>query len=99
MGKLLQVHCYSHTYIEFVREKVILFDRWLNSQSITTFEGLRDLIIIEDFKNSLSKNVATFVGERKDLTPSSVAVLAVTMRSCMVFRAFSFLSQIVGISP
>ena len=60
----------------FVRDKEVLFDRWLNSQEISTFEGLRDLILLEDFKNCLPKNVATYVSEHKDLKPSSAAVLA-----------------------
>ena len=54
----------------------MLFDRWLNSQDITTFEGLPDLILLEDFKNCLPKNVATYISEHKDLKPSSAAVLA-----------------------
>ena len=66
----------SLTYVEFIREKELLFDRWLNSQDITSFEGLRDLIILEDFKNCLPKNVATYVSEHKQIRPSSAAVLA-----------------------
>lgn len=66
----------SLTYVEFLREKEVLFDRWLSSQNITTFEALRDLIITEDFKNCLPKNVATYLGEHKDLKPSDAAVRA-----------------------
>ena len=64
------------SYVEFVRDKEVLFDRWLNSQEISTFEGLRDLILLEDFKNCLPKNVATYVSEHKHIKPSSAAVLA-----------------------
>lgn len=48
-------------------EKELLFDRWVNSLDITTFEGLCDLIILEDFLNGLPKNVATFVSEHKNI--------------------------------
>ena len=66
----------SLTHVEFMREKELLFDRWLSSQNITTFEDLRDIVILEDFKNCLPKSDATFVSEHKDLTASSAAVLA-----------------------
>lgn len=66
----------SLTYVEFVREKELLFDRWINSEEITTFEGLRNEMILEDFKSCLPKNVATFLSEHKGLIPSSAAVRA-----------------------
>ena len=44
----------------------MLFDRGVGSQNITSFEGLRDLIIMEDFRNCLPKNVSTYLGEHKD---------------------------------
>ena len=66
----------SLTHVEFMREKEFLCDRWLNSQEVTTFEGLRDLVILEDFKNCLSRSVAMYVSEHKDLKPASAAVLA-----------------------
>lgn len=64
------------THVEFIREKELLFDRWLNSQDVTTFQALRDLVILEDFQNCLPQSVATHVGEHKDLTPARAAVLA-----------------------
>ena len=66
----------SLTHVEFMREKEFLCDRWLNSQEVTTFEGLRDLVILEDLKNCLSRSVAMYVSEHKDLKPASAAVLA-----------------------
>ncbi|KAK0147995.1 Retrovirus-related Pol polyprotein from transposon 412 [Merluccius polli] len=64
------------TYVEFVREKEMLFDRWVGSQNITSFEGLRDLIIMEDFKNCLPKHVSAYLGEQKDLKPADASVRA-----------------------
>ena len=43
---------------------------------MTTFQALRDLIILEDFKNCLPTSVATHVSEHKDVTPTGAAVLA-----------------------
>ncbi|KAL2096852.1 hypothetical protein ACEWY4_006059 [Coilia grayii] len=66
----------SLTYVEFLREKEILFDRWLSSQNVTTFDALRDLILLEDFKNCLPRSVATYLGEHKVLKPADAAVRA-----------------------
>ncbi|KAK0131368.1 hypothetical protein N1851_033911 [Merluccius polli] len=64
------------SYVEYVREKEMRFDRWLNSQEVTTFQALRDLIVLEDFKNCLPATVATHVSEHKEVTPAGAAVLA-----------------------
>ncbi|KAL2076889.1 hypothetical protein ACEWY4_027519 [Coilia grayii] len=64
------------TYVEFMREKELLFDRWLASPNVTTFEALRNLIVSEDFTNCLPQAVATHVNEHKELTPAKAAVLA-----------------------
>ncbi|KAK0155502.1 hypothetical protein N1851_002092 [Merluccius polli] len=64
------------SYVEYVREKEMLFDRWLNSQEVTTFQALWDFIVLEDFKNCLPASVATHVSEHKDVTPAGAAVLA-----------------------
>ena len=41
-----------------------------------TFEKLCDLVILEQFKNSVPKNVATYLTENKVGTPGQAAVLA-----------------------
>ena len=64
------------SYVEFVREKEMLCDRWLNSQGVTTFQALRDLIILEDFKNCLPTSVAIHISEHKEVTPAGASVLA-----------------------
>ena len=66
----------SLTYVEFVREKELLFDRWLQAEKVTTFDALRNLVIVEDFTNNLPQGVATHLSEHKSLTPSQAAALA-----------------------
>ncbi|KAL2102544.1 hypothetical protein ACEWY4_001712 [Coilia grayii] len=66
----------SLTYVEFVREKELLFDRWLQAEKVTTFDALRNLMIVEDFTNNLPQGIATHVSEHKDLTPTKAAELA-----------------------
>ena len=65
-----------HTFVEFGRDKAALFDRWCSSQRIDSQEKLRDLILVEEFKNCLPTAVATYVSEQKAESISEAAILA-----------------------
>ncbi len=52
------------------------FNRWCTASEVSTFEGLFNLIVLEQFKNSVSDQVATYINERKVKSPSDAAVLA-----------------------
>ena len=39
--------------MEFAREKESLFTRWCKASKATDFESLSELILLEEFKNSL----------------------------------------------
>lgn len=43
---------------------------------MTTFGQLRDLVLLEEFKNCLPEKIATYVNEQKALTVATAAVLA-----------------------
>jgi len=48
----------AQTYVEFAREKQNLFDRWCASKEINgDFEKLRQLILVEDFKDCLPTEI------------------------------------------
>ncbi len=47
----------DETYVEFVREKESMFDRWCASMKVKTYEELRELILLEEFKNCLPERV------------------------------------------
>ena len=66
----------GHTFAEFGREKEALFDRWCQSSKVTKFDQLRELVLLEEFKNCLSDNLATYVNEQKATTLSAATVLA-----------------------
>lgn len=53
------------THVEFVNELSTHFKRWCTAGGITTFEQLSDLIILEQFKNTLPGRVVTFLNERE----------------------------------
>ncbi len=66
----------DETYVEFVREKESMFDRWCASMKVTTYEELRELILLEEFKNCLPERVETYLNEQKVLKCSAAATLA-----------------------
>ena len=66
---------YNQTYVEFMRDKEILFDRWCTSQKVNNFIQLKQLILMEEFKNSLPEKVTTYLNEQKETDVSKAAVL------------------------
>ena len=43
----------KQSYLEFLRELVITFNRWRTASSVETFEELCDLVLLEQFKSSV----------------------------------------------
>lgn len=66
---------YNQTYVEFIRDKEILFDRWCASQKVIDFAHLKQLILMEDFKNNWPDKVTTYLNEQKEMDVSKAAVL------------------------
>ncbi len=64
----------NQTFVEYAREKGVLFDKWCQSSKIINFEQLRELVLIEDFKNSLSDKIVVFLNEKKVYTLAEAAV-------------------------
>ena len=56
----------AQTYVEFAQEKQTLFDRWCGSKEINgNFEKLRQLILLEEFKDCLPTDIKTYLDEQK----------------------------------
>lgn len=51
---------HDQMFVEFVREKEALFDRCF-SIGVTDFNQLKQLVLMEEFKNSLPEVVSTFL--------------------------------------
>ncbi|XP_028855030.1 uncharacterized protein LOC114801180 [Denticeps clupeoides] len=64
------------TYVEFAREKEALFNRWCVSSKVSTWEQLRELILLEEFKNCVPEAVATHLNDQKVSTLAQAAVCA-----------------------
>ncbi|KAI2644500.1 hypothetical protein H4Q32_028512 [Labeo rohita] len=66
----------SQTYVEFAREKCILFDRWIKACKVKDYNSLRELMLIEEFKNCVPECTALYLNEQKVSTVQQAAVLA-----------------------
>ncbi len=66
----------QQTFVEFAREKGIIFDKWLAASKVQNFNSLKDLMLLEDFKGCLSERVVTYLNEQKVTSLSQAAVLA-----------------------
>ena len=53
----------DRTFMEFAREKATLFDRWCTATKTTDFSSLRELVLLEEFKNSISERIVTYLNE------------------------------------
>lgn len=66
----------NQTFVEFAREKGTLFDKWCQSSKVNNFEQLHELVLLEDFKNTLSDKIVVHLNEQKVNTLAQAAVSA-----------------------
>ncbi|CAI5673597.1 unnamed protein product [Oreochromis niloticus] len=66
----------SQTFVEFAREKAVLFDKWLAASKVKNFTQLKELILLEEFKTCLPENIVVYLNEQKVELLSKAAVLA-----------------------
>ena len=56
----------TQTFVEFARAKETLFDRWCTSKGVDgDFNQLRQLLMMEEFKNCLPSDIRTYLDEQK----------------------------------
>ena len=56
----------DQTHVEFAREKETLFDRWCSSNEVgSKFDKLREMVLLEEFKDSVRKEVKIHLNEQK----------------------------------
>ncbi|KAL2095958.1 hypothetical protein ACEWY4_008106 [Coilia grayii] len=65
-----------HTHAELARDLSSFFNRWLLAEGVNSFDALRDLMILEQFKNLLPDRICTYVNEHPVKTASEAAALA-----------------------
>ncbi len=55
----------GQTYVEFAKEKETAYDRWLLSMRVSDFEKLCQLMLVEEFKSSVSAQIKLYLDEHK----------------------------------
>ncbi len=66
----------KQTHLEFARDLTAHFTHWCSALNVDCFQDLCDLIVLEQFKNSIPDSIATHVGEQKVKTAMEAAALA-----------------------
>ena len=66
----------NQTYVDFMREMLVQFNRWCVASEVQTFKELCNLITIEQLKNCVPVSIATYITEKKVKTPQEAAILA-----------------------
>lgn len=66
----------TQTYMEFARDKTVLFDKWCTSSKADDLVSLKELVLLEDFKQCLPEKMVLYLNEQKVTTLSQAAVLA-----------------------
>ncbi len=66
----------NQTYVKFVREKRVHFEKWSLSSKVTSLEDLQKLILLEDFKNCVPAKIVVHLNEQKVMALASAVVLA-----------------------
>ncbi|KAJ8030412.1 hypothetical protein HOLleu_26836 [Holothuria leucospilota] len=66
----------TQTYVEFAYQKERHFDRWCASKKVSTFDALRQLVLVEEFKRCVNDDIKTHLEENKADNLKEVANLA-----------------------
>ncbi|KAJ8044956.1 hypothetical protein HOLleu_07861 [Holothuria leucospilota] len=66
----------TQTYVEFAYQKERQFDRWCASKKVSTFDTLRQLMLVEEFKRCVNDDIKTHLEENKADNLKEVANLA-----------------------
>lgn len=65
----------KQSYLEFARDTNTHLTRWCSASDVNDFESLCEVIVLEQFRNSLPVCVATYVSEQKAQTAAEAAAL------------------------
>lgn len=66
----------NQTYVEFVRDKSVLFDKWCQAFNVKSVAEMRELILLEEYKKCLPERIVVYLNEQKVALVTKAAVLA-----------------------
>lgn len=75
--------------MEFAHEKEVLFDRWCSAKEVNSQVKMRELMLVDEFKNCTPMAVSTYLNEHQVNTLRESAVLADEF--ALTHRVFFFL--------
>lgn len=64
------------SYLEFARDLVIHFNRWCSASEVKDFDDLCNLMVLEQFKNSVPERISMYISEQRVRTAGEAAALA-----------------------
>ena len=53
----------NQTHVDYVKDKSRYFDKWTRSRDVADYDSLRNLILMEDFKDNVPRNVRTHIDD------------------------------------
>ncbi|KAG1655032.1 putative ATP-dependent RNA helicase DDX56 [Nymphon striatum] len=63
-------------FIEFAKEKELLFNRWCLAEKVKDFQGLKEMILLEEFKNCCTQDIKMYLSDHKNIDLYKAAELA-----------------------
>ena len=66
----------GQSFVEFAQKKKEFLDKWLKAMEVDTMDKMKELMLIEDFKEMVSKDLRLYLEECKVQTFSEAAALA-----------------------
>lgn len=66
----------NQTYVEFAHEKRALLEKWLYASKISDLEQLKELILLEAFKDCVSESIGVYLNERKVTSVADAVVFS-----------------------
>ncbi|XP_068224808.1 uncharacterized protein [Palaemon carinicauda] len=54
---------FNQTFVEWAGQKAVKLDEWMAAEEASTFAELRELVLLEDFKNNIPKDVRIHIEE------------------------------------
>ena len=66
----------DQSYVEFAQLKSVLFNKWCTASKVADFEQLRELILLEEFKNCIPERIVMYLNEQKVDSVSQAAICA-----------------------
>lgn len=66
---------FDQTNVEFARDLRLQYQRWCVASNVQTVDNMTDLIVLEQFKNTLPERIAIYIAEKQATNEADAAVL------------------------